>query len=82
MLKEIEACIEAARAFLYDVVDWLSPHCTDRGHELLEELEAAGYVCKCRSNTNLPCRPAGRQKSQIDKKPIDSVTAHNLSLSC
>ena len=44
MLKEIEACIEAARAFLYDVVDWLSPHRTDRGHELLEELEAAGYA--------------------------------------
>jgi hypothetical protein len=43
MLNEIEGCIEAAREFFRDVVGWQSPHRTARGHELLAELESAGY---------------------------------------
>lgn len=43
LLHEAEACIEAAREFFRGVVDWQSPHRTNRAYELLEELEAAGY---------------------------------------
>jgi len=43
MLNDVESCIGAARAFFRDVKDWQSPHRTARGHELLQELRAAGY---------------------------------------
>ncbi|QBD81298.1 XRE family transcriptional regulator [Ktedonosporobacter rubrisoli] len=43
MLHDVEACLEAAREFFRDVVDWRSPHRLSRGDELLRELEAAGY---------------------------------------
>lgn len=43
LLHEAEACIEAAREFFRGVVDWQSPHRTNRAYELVEEVEAAGY---------------------------------------
>jgi transcriptional regulator with XRE-family HTH domain len=43
MLRDVEACIESARAFFQNVQDWRSPHRLARGDELLQEIEEAGY---------------------------------------
>lgn len=43
MLGEIEATVQAGREYFRDVVDWQSPHRTQRAYELLEEIEAAHY---------------------------------------
>jgi len=43
MLKDVESCIEAARAVFARVTDWQSPHRTARGYELLTEIREAGY---------------------------------------
>lgn len=43
MLKDLEACIGAAREFFQGVLDWQSPHRTMKGHELLQEIDEAGY---------------------------------------
>ncbi|WP_069802760.1 helix-turn-helix domain-containing protein [Thermogemmatispora onikobensis] len=42
-LREVEACIEEARAFLQAVAGWQSPHRLTKGSELLSEIERAGY---------------------------------------
>ncbi|GHO65908.1 hypothetical protein KSC_048000 [Ktedonobacter sp. SOSP1-52] len=43
MLRDVEACIEAAYELFTNVRDWHSPHRTARAFELLEEIEQAGY---------------------------------------
>jgi tetratricopeptide (TPR) repeat protein len=42
-LHDLEASIGAAREFFRDVLDWQSPHRTNRAYELLEEIEDAGF---------------------------------------
>ncbi|WP_376797621.1 tetratricopeptide repeat protein [Thermogemmatispora sp.] len=43
-LREIEASLEEARAFLQAVTGWQSPHRLTKGYELLNEIERAGYA--------------------------------------
>jgi tetratricopeptide (TPR) repeat protein len=42
-LHDIEASVGAAREFFRDVLDWQSPHRTNRAYELLEEIEGASF---------------------------------------
>jgi len=42
-LHDIEASVGAAREFFRDVLDWQSPHRTNRAYELLEEIEGTGF---------------------------------------
>ncbi|MBX5451491.1 MAG: hypothetical protein IRZ24_15635, partial [Thermogemmatispora sp.] len=42
-LREVEASIAEARAFLQAVTGWQSPHRLAKGRELLNEIEHAGY---------------------------------------
>nr|BBH93700.1 hypothetical protein KTA_18990 [Thermogemmatispora argillosa] len=42
-LREVEASLAEARAFLQAVTGWQSPHRLTKGYELLHEIERAGY---------------------------------------
>ncbi|GER85053.1 MAG: helix-turn-helix transcriptional regulator [Thermogemmatispora sp.] len=42
-LREVEASLEEARAFLQAVTGWQSPHRLAKGYELLSEIERSGY---------------------------------------